>query len=166
LAVSAIDRVAPQVDVIATELANYSGSDTLCYRATDPTSLVELQEAKWDPILKRAEQDYNLQFVLVGGIMHQVQPEETLTTAKQIITPADPLELSALHTLISITGSFVLGLFVWQKHLDAAEAFELGLLEELYQAEVWGSDYEAEDRRERLKNDMLSAERFLRSLEH
>lgn len=161
LTASAIDRIEPQIDAIVTDLANYAGTDTLCYRATDPSALVEKQSADWDPILKKAEAAFDLRFVLAGGIIHQTQPEETLNLAKALLSDASSLELSSIHKLISITGSFVLGLFVWKGQLDATTAFDLGLLEELYQAEVWGSDYEAEDRRVRLKNDMLSAERFL-----
>ncbi len=161
LAVSAIDRITPQMAAIVDDLAGYAGSDTLCYRATDPNTLVEKQSQAWDPVLKRAEDQFGLRFVLAGGIIHQAQPDETLLQARNLLMEADCFELSALHTLISITGSFVLGLFVWRGEIDAATAFDLGLLEELYQAEVWGSDSEAEDRRKRLKADILSAERFL-----
>lgn len=161
LAVSAIDRIAPQVDAIVADLAGYAGSDTLCYRATEPHKLVAAQSQAWDPVLEQAEERFGLRFALAGGIIHQAQPDKTLALAQELLLQADPFTLSALHTVISITGSFVLGLFVWREVIEGAQAFDLGLHEELYQAEVWGSDFEAEDRRKRLKADILSAERFL-----
>ena len=40
----------------------------------------------------------------------------------------------------SITGSAVIGLAVAERRLDAAAAFAAGQLDELWQAEQWGSD--------------------------
>ncbi|MGB3556744.1 MAG: ATP12 family chaperone protein, partial [Jannaschia sp.] len=46
-----IDKVMPQRAEVAANLAEYGGSDLLCYRATDPDALIAAQAAAWDPPL-------------------------------------------------------------------------------------------------------------------
>jgi chaperone required for assembly of F1-ATPase len=58
-------------------------------------------------------------------------------------------------------GSLVLGLALAEAQLNAAEAFALGSLEELFQAEQWGEDAEAAHRRAAVAADIALAERFV-----
>lgn len=55
LANSAIDNVALNRAAVAEMLAEYGGSDLLCYRAEAPAELVARQAAAWDPLLDWAE---------------------------------------------------------------------------------------------------------------
>ena len=48
--------------------------------------------------------------------------------------------------------------------MDAAALFEAAFLDELWQAEKWGSDWEAEDRRAAIRAELDEAERFLQHL--
>jgi chaperone required for assembly of F1-ATPase len=45
--------------------------------------------------------------------------------------------------------------------MEANALFDAAFLDELWQAEKWGSDWEAEDRRVGIKSELADAERFL-----
>jgi chaperone required for assembly of F1-ATPase len=58
-------------------------------------------------------------------------------------------------------GSLVLGLALASGHMDADTAYRLGALDELFQAEQWGEDYEAIDRRKNMLADIVLAARYI-----
>ena len=51
LAATTIDRVTHDRARIVAELVGYAGTDLICYRATEPPSLVEREAQAWDPLL-------------------------------------------------------------------------------------------------------------------
>ena len=50
-AATAIDRIGPARASIVVDLAGYAGTDLICYRATEPATLVERESQTWDPLL-------------------------------------------------------------------------------------------------------------------
>ena len=74
----------------------------------------------------------------------------------------DPYVIAGLGIAVPALGSLVLGLALVEARLDAAQAFALGTLEELFQTEQWGEDAEAADRRAGVAADIALAERFVR----
>lgn len=160
-AATAIDRVTPQRGAVIDELAAYAGTELMCYRADGPSELVERQNQHWDPLLEWARAEHGLHFHLAEGIVHVAQPDETLARAKALLTALNDFELAAMHTLISSSGSFTLGLAMQVGYLTAADAFAHAFLDELYQAEVWGEDAEAADRRKGLIEGLENAAKFM-----
>jgi chaperone required for assembly of F1-ATPase len=73
----------------------------------------------------------------------------------------DDLALTGLAAAVKAAGSLVIGLALAQGRIDAAQAFELSQLDELYQAERWGEDAEAAKARAALRRELESARRFL-----
>ncbi len=55
----------------------------------------------------------------------------------------------------------VLGLALAAGEIDAQTAYTLGALDELFQAEQWGDDYEAVDRRTSMLADIVLAARYI-----
>jgi chaperone required for assembly of F1-ATPase len=78
-----------------------------------------------------------------------------------VIGVRDDFTLTGLHVLTTGTGSFVLGLAVADGALEASKAVAAGLLDEIYQAELWGEDTLLTERREGLARELLAAERFI-----
>jgi chaperone required for assembly of F1-ATPase len=74
LANAVIDAVADALKPVADEVAQYLGSDLLCYRADAPPGLVERQTQAWDPVLEWAREALGARFVLAQGIVHVAQP--------------------------------------------------------------------------------------------
>lgn len=136
---AAIDRVAPDVPALAAGLAAFAETELLCYRADGPAALVAAQAA-WDPLLAWARQRYDVDFAVTTGIVHAPQPPATLARIAAAYAAFDAFALAALHPVVTICGSAVIGLAVAARHLSADAAFAAGQLDELWQAEQWGSD--------------------------
>jgi chaperone required for assembly of F1-ATPase len=73
----------------------------------------------------------------------------------------DDFALAALATLVHASGSLVIGLAVAEGEITAEQAGHAAQLDELYQAERWGEDKEAIDRRVAQLAELVAARRFL-----
>lgn len=166
LANAAIERIAPDAAAFAEGLAAYAESELLCYRADTPPELVARQEAVWDSIIEWARRRYDISFMLVTGIMHQAQPDETLSRLRAAISAYDAFELAALSPIVSISGSLVIALAVAEAAIVPDAAFDAAHLDELWQAEQWGEDDFALEARAAHRFDFLAACDFLRLLHH
>lgn len=140
---SAIDAVAVKFGEVADEIARFCGTDALCYRADDPETLVQRQTELWDPVLAWAEDLLGGRFVLIGGIIHQDQPEDLLKAFRARLDNLSPLQLAALHTATTLSGSAVLALSVFEGWLSADDAWQAAHVEEDFNIERWGKDAEA-----------------------
>jgi chaperone required for assembly of F1-ATPase len=143
MANSAIDKVAPQFDAVAAMLADYGGTDLLCYRATSPAELVARQAAGWDPILDWAADTFGARLRTAPGVMPVDQPADALAALAAPLSRFTPFELSAVHDLVAIPGSLILAMAITEGRLGADEAFSLSRIDEVWQAEMWGPDEEA-----------------------
>ncbi|KEO52765.1 ATP12 family chaperone protein [Thioclava pacifica] len=140
---AAIDKVTHQHDEVVTHVAEYGETDLLCYRADKPAELVALQAEKWDPLLDWAAQTYGLRLTVTAGVLPVAQSQDALARLRAEVAACDPFALAALHDLVGITGSLVLGLAVARGRLTALEAWELSRLDEDWQIAQWGEDEEA-----------------------
>ncbi len=144
LANAAIDRVAADRDGFAAGLAAFAENELLAYRADAPGVLVARQAEHWDPWLDWGRRRYDIDFVVVTGIMHRPQPPATLARIAAAYRAFDAFRLAALHPVVTITGSAILGLAVAEAAIDAETAWQVSHLDELWQAEQWGKDPLAE----------------------
>lgn len=158
---TALDRVPANREAIVDDLANYAGSDLLCYRAEAPTELVRRQAVAWSPWLAWAAERHNARLIAVSGVAHSEQPADALKHLRAAIAAHDDLTLTALHPAITITGSAILGLAFAARALSAEQAFALSQIDETYQAEHWGRDAEAEKARAARLAELTAAGRLL-----
>jgi len=165
LAATGIDRVITQRSQVIEDTAKYAGSDLLCYRATDPDSLVRRQRDTWQPLLDWAAERYGARLAVANGTTFVSQPSEAVAALHAAVAAHSDLALSALYNLTHIAGSLVIALAVAERHLAAEQAFAAAQLDELYQIERWGDDPVALQRREGIKHDIESAARFLALLQ-
>jgi chaperone required for assembly of F1-ATPase len=163
LANAAIDAVADAPQPVAEEVAQYLGSDLLCYRAEAPAGLVELQSRHWDPVLAWARDALGARFILAQGIMHVAQPIEAVSAARAKI-PADPWNLAAVSSITTLTGSGLLALALAQGTIDADAAWAAAHVDEDWQMSQWGDDRAALDRRAYRRAEFEAAATVLRSL--
>jgi chaperone required for assembly of F1-ATPase len=146
LANAVIDAVADVPKPVADEVAQYLGSDLLCYRADAPLGLVERQVQAWDPVLEWAQRSLGARFMLVQGIVHVAQSSEALAAARAKI-PTDPWRLGAVSTITTLTGSGLLALALAQGALEAEAAWAAAHVDEDWQMSQWGRDDAALERR-------------------
>lgn len=161
LASTAIDRVAPQRGAVIDELINYAATDLLCYRAEDPPELVERQWWAWQPLLDWAAGRHGAALSVTAGIVPMPQPEPALAALRRAVEAQDDFRLTALQSATAAAGSLVVALAMIEGEIDADRAFVVAFLDEIYQAELWGDDAEAEERRDRLRSDLAAAARFV-----
>jgi chaperone required for assembly of F1-ATPase len=140
---SAIDKVSVQFDEVAGLIAAYGASDLLCYRAEGPAALIARQAAAWDPLLDWASEALAAPLVVTCGVVPVGQPATSLARLDQAVRGFDPFELTALHDLVALTGSLVIGLALAQGRVSVAEGWDASRIDESWQAEHWGHDEDA-----------------------
>jgi len=165
LAATGLDRVTSQRQRVVDDTAKYAGSDMLCYRASEPESLVRRQQQIWQPLLDWVAERYGARLVVVEGLAFVSQPEEAVRKLHNAVAAHSDLALSALYNLTHISGSLVLALAVAEGRLSADDAFAAAQLDELYQIERWGEDPIAAKRHEGIRGDIGAGARFLALLE-
>lgn len=160
-AATAIDRVGPERARIVADLAGYAGTDLICYRASEPPSLVARESQHWDPLMDWLRRRYDVSLNVTRGIVPVSQPPATLEALARVVEGHDDFALAALATLVSASGSLVIGLAVADRQLTPEQAAHAAQLDELYQAERWGEDKEAVERRVGQLAELVAARRFL-----
>ncbi len=158
---SAIDRVIPEREAVAAMIAAYGEADLICYRAPDPEGLARRQADAWDPLVAWVARALGADLVLAEGVVHVAQSPESLARLGAAVRVHGPWELTALHDLVSISGSLVIGLAVSRGHLDAATAWPLTRIDEDWNFEEWGEDAEAAAVAGRRRGDFANAARLL-----
>lgn len=156
----AIDVVAAAPAQVIAEILPYAETDTLCYRAEPDEAFAARQRLMWEPLLAAAEARLGVQFLRVTGIIHKPQPVETLAALRDELEVLDPFQLAALRNTTSLAASLVLGLAALQPGADLEALWDAANLEEDWQAELWGKDAEAMDRREKRSAAFAAAARF------
>ncbi|MEO0679340.1 MAG: ATP12 family protein [Pseudomonadota bacterium] len=156
-----LDRAGREFEPIAALLTEYAGSDLLCYRAPGPGSLIARQSAAWDPALDWAAEAFGARLICAEGVMHVDQPPEALAALGAAVRARTPFQLVALHDLVALSGSLVLGLAVAEGRLTAEAAWTASRIDEDFQTERWGEDAEAAAAAQIKRDDFFFARRFL-----
>lgn len=161
---SAVEKVTPQFAAVADMLAEYGGTDLLSYRAEHPSALAERQAAGWDPLIDWAATKLRAPLKVTEGVIPVAQDPEALARLRERLDGLTPWQLTALHDLVTLPGSLILGLAVLEGRLDAETAHRLSRIDEEHQAELWGVDDEAKAAAEARLAAILSAAKLLELL--
>ncbi|SJZ34993.1 Chaperone required for the assembly of the F1-ATPase [Enhydrobacter aerosaccus] len=165
LAATGLDRVTSQRAQVVDDIAKYAASDLLCYRATDPSSLVQRQHEIWQPLLDWVAERYDARLSLASGTSFVTQSPAALLALREAVAAHSDIALSALYNLTHVAGSLVIALAVAERRLSAEDAFSAAELDELFQIERWGEDPLAAQRLANIRNDIDACARFLALLE-
>jgi chaperone required for assembly of F1-ATPase len=160
LANTIIDGVAAAQDEVADEIANYLGSDLVCYRAATPQGLVARQARHWDPILAWAAATLGAAFAVGEGVIHVPQPADAVARARAAI-PRNPWRLGALHAVTTLTGSALMALALARGGIGLDAAWAAAHVDEDWNMELWGRDALALARRAYRFAEMQAAARVL-----
>ncbi|MEM9855144.1 MAG: ATP12 family protein [Pseudomonadota bacterium] len=156
---SAIEKVRPQRAEVIDVLAEYGASDLLCYRAERPEALVMRQNEAWDPLLAWAKSALGADLKATTGVMFVTQTEEALAALRTPLEAATSFELAALHDLVMLSGSLVIGLRARDVN-DARPLWLASRVDEIFQADEWGYDDEAVAAAAAKEAAFLAAHRF------
>ncbi|MEO0362330.1 MAG: ATP12 family protein, partial [Pseudomonadota bacterium] len=158
---TALDRTIPEFDMVAEQIVAYGRADLLCYRAEGPAALIERQAAAWDPLLKEAEARFGARLSVTAGIVHAAQDEAAIGRLEAAVRAHDGFALTGLYDLVALSGSLVVGLLSASGALAPAEAWGISRLDEIWQAEQWGEDAEAERAASFKAREFAEAARFV-----
>jgi chaperone required for assembly of F1-ATPase len=159
----AIDMVAPSPAAVAEDLLSYAETDTLCYRADPDEPLYERQQMVWEPLLSAFEAEHGIALVRISGVLHRPQPPAALAALRERLLSLDPFVLAGAEAMAKLAASLVTALAALDaREEDALALWQAACLEEEWQADLWGRDWEAEERRARREADFLRACAFAR----
>jgi len=162
LAGTARERIAPDPGPTIDAIARYGETDLLCYRAVSPAELVRRQAREWQPWLDWAALTLDAPLRVTTGVVYIRQHQDSIAALRRAVAACDPYVLAGLGVIVPGVGSLVLGLALTLGSIDAAEIHTLGILDELFEEELWGVDAEAKARRDFLGADIAMATRFIR----
>jgi len=142
------------------EILKYLGSDLLCYRASEPQTLVERQRDCWDPYLDWLRGEFGAALAVTTGVMTISQPKAALAPLEKALAGVAPHTLFVLKTATAISGSAILALALWRNAFPSAAIFEASRLDERFQQERWGEDADAFTREQNLRREFDAVTRF------
>lgn len=160
---SALDKVRTQRTEVEDHLVSYAGTDLVCYRAERPTGLVQRQCEVWDPVLEWLTQRYDVSLRVTSGVMPVAQEPDILPRLKRTMLPMSDFHLTGFHDLVTLTGSFALGLAAAESLQPAEDLWKISRIDEDWQAEEWGVDEEAAEAAELKRQAFLHAFAFFRA---
>ena len=163
LANTIIDGVVEAPSAVAAEVERYLACDLVFYRAPGPAGLVTRQAKAWDPVLAWVRETLGADFVLAQGIAFVAQPAQSLAAAGCGI-PSDPWQLGAVHAVTTLTGSALLALALKHGVLSPQQVWAAAHVDEDWNAEQWGRDEEAVERRTARRRDFDAAGAILAAL--
>ncbi|MBX7539930.1 ATP12 family chaperone protein [Qipengyuania sphaerica] len=159
----ALDVVTRDKAALVEKLLGYAETDTLCFRADPEEALYRRQQEVWEPIVAEMEAREGVKLHRISGVLHRPQTEETRAALAARLDALDPFTLASLEQATSLAASLCIGLEALQPQADGEALWNAANLEEDWQADLWGRDGEAEERRARRKADFLAAMEFARA---
>ena len=136
---SSLDRNRKEKIILLNKLTEYGMTDLLFYRDTSGTELEKLQSKKWDNLLDWIQNEFDLHFKIVNGIMPVEQPKENYNTFFNELEKLDCISLTALSDIVTLSGSLILGLLLLKKKIISKQAWSLAKLDEEWQRSKWGT---------------------------
>jgi chaperone required for assembly of F1-ATPase len=161
---SGVEAGEDSLPALRAEIVKYAGNDLLLYRADTPQSLVDRQEAIWDGVLVKLARHFDVAFQPTIGILHQPQPPATLARLDQALADESLLALTAMNSIMSITGSGLLAIAVRQGLTGAEEAWVAAHVDEDHQIGLWGEVEEITTRRAKRRSEFDAAIQVLELL--
>ena len=143
------------------EILNFLQSDLLCYRASEPATLVERQDEIWNPFADAWATRFGAKLNTTTGVMAVKQSDEAVAAAAEYLDTLSVEQLLAAKAATELAGSAVLAMALVEAPERCEEIFAASRLDEHFQEERWGSDAEAKAREANLKRDFKAAAAFI-----
>jgi chaperone required for assembly of F1-ATPase len=140
---AALDKVAPQRSEVMEHLIGYAGSDLLCYRAEGPAALVARQNDIWNPILDWLADTFDVRLATTKGVMPIEQPAQSIARLAEPMRDMSNFELAGFHDMVGLSGSYAIALAAARKQFPVPDLWAASRLDENWQIEQWGEDFEA-----------------------
>ena len=141
-------------------MAEYILTDTILFWSEEE-DLKLLQQKKWQSIIDFAGKEIGINLQKTYEITPPSENNLCREAFKDYLRILYLNELTALYLAATELKSVLLAVAFIKKEISGTEAFYRAFLEEFYQNERWGTDKEAENKREQVKEKMLKIEEYL-----
>ncbi len=162
---TAIDRVANARYVYISELNEYLDTDLLLYRAKEGMELRDKQDREWQPVLDWVKQEFEAEFFPTDDLVPMDQEDASKAKIIKYISSLSDFGLTTAYLISANTGSVLLSVAMLKGKLNAEQVYDISLLDELWQAELWGKDEEAEEKRVKIRAELNALENFIDSMD-
>ena len=154
------EEIAKNRAEVIERLVQFSMTDLLLFWGQEK-DLMERQAKIWGPILAWAEEKMKAKFAITQSLDVPQENQASGYRLKVFLESLSDKELTAFYAAALQMRSVLLAAALVRGKINAEEAFQAAFLDELWQAENWGSDEEAEKRRQTIKSEIIEIERFL-----
>ena len=151
------DHILSRPEDARAEIVKYAHSDLLCYRASEPDTLIARQASLWNPVLERFKQEDGITFNIATGIQFVEQGVLDMDRFKDLVRPLHGYELGAVQVVTTLSGSAVLALALAKGWLAPDTVWKFAHVDEDFQSEHWGCDADEQKRRQQRYNDFRAA---------
>lgn len=151
---TAIDRVQGRRQAIIGELAGFAPTDLVLFRAEAPEELLQRERAHWDPVLAWLHARHGVALRTAQGLSPPTQSAAALAGIARLVGEHDAWRLTCLHMATTLAGSLALGLALIADALTAEAFWAAAMVDEIWQAERWGVDFEAKRRNDALRREV------------
>ncbi len=162
---SKLEKAATEIGVnrqeISDKIEKFLMTDMLLFWGTEK-DLIARQEKIWAPILDWTKKAFEADFVKTHDLNVPEQNVKSGARIRRFVEMLSDRELAAFYLAALNMRSVLLAAALVRSRISADEAFEASYLEELWQAENWGADEEAEKRREERRQELVEIEKFLK----
>lgn len=156
-----ITEIAKDRDIVIEKLVKFSLTDMLLFWSTNEKLFLRQQEL-WTPILIWAKENLDTKFNITKEINVPEQDSESSIKLKMFLETLTDKELTGFYFASLNMRSILLAAALIKGKITAQEAFEASCIEELWQAEQWGNDEAAENRRKSLLLELETIEDFIK----
>lgn len=156
-----VAEIAKERDVVIEKLVKFSLTDMLLFWGSNE-ELIKRQQQSWSPILSWAKENLNTKFNISKTLDIPEQDSEASLKLKKFLQTLNDKELTGFYFAALNTRSILLAAALIKGKINAQQAFEASCLEELWQAEQWGNDEAAENRRKSLLQELEEIEAFIK----
>ena len=146
---------------VINRLVRFALTDMLLFWGQNK-DLVEKQEKIWGPLLEWGNYELNAKFIKTQSLDVPEQEKTSGLRLKLFLESLSDKELAAFYVAALNMKSVLLAAALVKGRINAQEAFEAAYLEELWQAENWGMEAEAEKRRGEIRQELVEIEEFLK----
>lgn len=146
------EAVSDRRETLIEDARNYASTDLLSYRSPEPQDFVKRQKAAWDPWIDWADQR-GITLKTTDAIRAIHQDSASLDQVAEYARSLPDFALTLYVHLVAVYGSAILAMAVMEGDMPPEKAFDLSRLDELYRAEIWGTDEEDDATRLALRQE-------------
>ena len=155
-----LKEIPEQRSLILDKLVEFSLTDMMLFWGQNK-ELVAQQEKIWGPLLQWVEQEFDTKLKTTQNLDVPEQDQKLVYRLNFELQKLSDRQLVAFYAMAFRTRSVLLALAFVKGKINAQEAFQAAALEEIWQAEKWGKDEEAESRRQTMRQELEEIQDFL-----